>query len=89
MSFSTRITRLEAKAKVLRPFVEKLITRGKDNSLASRRYLLKYLYIENAVKKVLEVFGPRYKVRPGGYLRIIKLGQRQGDGAKMVQIEFV
>lgn len=78
-----------AKAKALRPYVEKLITKGRKNDLNTRRQLLKVLYKENAVKKVLEVLSPRYKERNGGYTRIIKLGSRQGDSAKMAIIEFV
>jgi large subunit ribosomal protein L17 len=84
-----KISTTEAKAKVLRSFVEPLITTGKENTLAARRNLMKTLPIENAVKKVLEELGPRYKERPGGYTRITKLSQRQGDAAKMARIEFV
>lgn len=84
-----KIKTTEAKAKTVKPIVEKLITKGKKNDLAARRHLLKYLYVENAVKKVLEVLSPRYKSRKGGYLRITKLGPRKGDGAEIVQIEFV
>jgi len=79
----------KAKAKTVKPIVERLITRGKENTLAARRYLLKYLYKEAAVKKVLEELGPRYKDRKGGYTRIINVGRRQGDGAEVVQIELV
>ena len=79
----------KAKAKTVKPIVEKLITRGKINTLATRRYLLKYLYKEAAVKKVLEALGPRYKDRKGGYTRIINIGRRQGDAAEIVQIELV
>lgn len=79
----------KAKAKTVKPIVERLITRGKENTLAVRRYLLKYLYKEAAVKKVLEELGPRYKDRKGGYTRIINVGRRQGDGAEVVQIELV
>jgi large subunit ribosomal protein L17 len=84
-----KITTTEAKAKAIRPIVEKLITVGKENNLTARRKLLQYLYVENAVKKVLEVLSPRYKDRKGGYTRITKIGERQGDGAKTAQIEFV
>lgn len=79
----------KAKAKTVKPIVERLITRGKENTLAARRYLLKYLYKEAAVKKILEVISPRYKDRKGGYTRIINVGRRQGDGAEIVQIELV
>lgn len=84
-----KIKTTKAKAKTLRPIAERLITRGKNNTLAARRYLLKYLYQEAAVKKVLEELGPRYKDRKGGYTRILNIGQRQGDGAEVVQIELV
>jgi len=83
------ITTTEAKAKAVKPFVEKLITKGKKGDLHARRELMKFLYTENAVKKVLEVLSPKYMERPGGYLRIVKLGFRKGDGAKVSQIEFV
>jgi large subunit ribosomal protein L17 len=84
-----KIKTTEAKAKVLKPFIEKLVTRGKINNLNNRRQLKKSLYSENAVKKMLEELSPRYKDRKGGYLRIIKLHARQGDAAKLAQIEFV
>src|SRR3989338_6140594 len=67
-----RITTTEAKAKALRPFVERLVTRGKQNTLAARRRLLQVLPTEHAVKKVLEELSPRYQTRPGGYTRITK-----------------
>jgi large subunit ribosomal protein L17 len=84
-----KIKTTEAKAKAVKPIVEKLITKGKANDLHTRRELLKYLYVENAVKKILEDLSPRYKERKGGYTRIVKMGNRQGDAAKIVQIEFV
>lgn len=84
-----KIKTTDGKARAIRPIVEKLITKGKPNNLTARRLLLRQLYGENAVKKVLEVLSPRYKERKGGYVRIIKIGARQGDAANMVQIEFV
>lgn len=84
-----KINTTEAKAKILRPYVEKMVTRAKKGTLAARRELLKDLYLETAVKKIMEDIGPRYKDRKGGYLRITKLITRQGDGAKMARIEFV
>lgn len=84
-----KINTTEAKAKEIKPIVEKLITIGKENSLISRRKLTQYLYTENAVKKVLEDISPRYKERNGGYTRIIKMGNRQGDGALIVSLELV
>jgi large subunit ribosomal protein L17 len=84
-----KIKTTEAKAKAVKPIVEKLITKGKRNDLVARRELTKYIYLNNAIKKVLEDLSPRYKERKGGYTRIIKLGTRAGDAAKMAQIEFV
>ncbi|MBD3251210.1 50S ribosomal protein L17 [Candidatus Uhrbacteria bacterium] len=78
-----------AKAKAVRPVVEKLITTGKRKSLNARRQLMKTLMLENAVNKTLEELGPRYATRPGGYTRIIKLGRRKGDGAEIAQIQLV
>jgi len=84
-----KVKTTRAKAAAVRPLVEKMITSSKDGSLASRRGLIKVLLQKNAVKKTIEVLGVRYKERPGGYTRTIKLGQRAGDGAEMVQIELV
>jgi large subunit ribosomal protein L17 len=84
-----KVKTTKAKAKVVRSIVEKLITTAKNNNLTARRKLLQGLYHKKAVNKALEVLGPRYKERKGGYTRIIKLGTRKGDGAEMVQIEFV
>lgn len=78
-----------AKAKAVRPIVERLITVGRKKTLTSRRRLMQVLTIESAVNKILEELGPRYATRPGGYTRIIKLGQRQGDGAEIAQIQLV
>lgn len=84
-----KVKTTEAKAKAIKPVVEKFVTASRDNSLQTRRKLLAYFYDENAVKKLLEDLGPRYKTRPGGYMRITKLGKRSGDASKMVQLEFV
>lgn len=84
-----KVRTTEAKAKAIRPFVEKMITVGKKNTLASRRQLLSFFYTDHAVRKLLEVVGPRYATRPGGYTRIIKLGHRMSDAADVVQIELV
>lgn len=78
-----------AKAKAVRPLVEKLITKGKVKSLQARRELMKTVLTEKAVNKVLEELGPRYATRPGGYTRVIKLSPRKGDGAEMAQIQLV
>ncbi|MDD4606785.1 MAG: 50S ribosomal protein L17 [Patescibacteria group bacterium] len=84
-----KIETTEAKAKEMRSIVEKMITIGKENNLTTRRHLISLLPTKNAVDKVLEVLGPKYKDRPGGYTRIVKIGPRQGDGAKIVQISLV
>lgn len=78
-----------AKAKAVKPLVEKLITKGKAKTLTVRRELMKTLTVESAVNKVLEELGPRYATRPGGYTRIIKLGSRKGDGAEVAQLQLV
>lgn len=84
-----KVTTTEAKAKAVKPLVEKAITSGKTPTLASRRKLLGFFYTDHPVKKILEVLGPRYQNRAGGYTRIIKIGARKNDGADMVQIELV
>jgi large subunit ribosomal protein L17 len=82
------VTTLE-KAKDLRPVVEKLVTLGKRGDLHARRLLVAQLRDETAAKKLIDVLGPRYKGRPGGYLRIMKAGFRHGDNASVAVIEFV
>lgn len=84
-----KIKTTDAKAKALRPVVEKLVTGAKKGDLASRRALISYLYAERAAKKMIEVIAPRYSARNGGYLRISKLGARPLDGANIVEIAFV
>lgn len=84
-----KIKTTTAKAKALRPLVEKYITLGKTDTLHNRRQALSFLYTEGAVKKLFEVIGPRYKERKGGYTRIIKLAPRQNDGAEVAIIEMV
>ncbi len=78
-----------AKAKAVRPLVERMITKGKVKSLHTRRQLARTLMTETAILKILEELGPRYAKRPGGYTRIIKLGTRKGDGAEIAQIQLV
>lgn len=85
-----RIETTEAKAKELRPAIEKMVTRAKNPTLANKRLLLAGLYNnESAVKKLVEAIAPRYMERAGGYTRITKLVPRKGDGSKMAVIEFV
>ena len=84
-----RIKTTEAKAKALRIYVEPLITRAGVDTLANRRYLLGRLPTENSMKKLIEVLGPKYKERAGGYTRILKIANRKGDNAAQVFIELV
>lgn len=83
-----RITTGEAKAKELRPLVEKMISRAKDPSLAARRKLRRELP-EPAAAKLVKTIATRMMSRPGGYTRIIKLVPRKSDSARMAIIEFV
>jgi large subunit ribosomal protein L17 len=84
-----RIRTTEAKAKALRPFAEKLITFAKRGDVSARREVLKVVPDRDVVHKLFSEIGPRFAQRPGGYTRILKLGQRQGDGAPMARIELV
>ena len=77
------------KAKELRPIVEKLVTLGKKGGLHARRQAISELRDQAMAKKLLDVLGPRYTDRNGGYTRIIKAGFRYGDNAAMAVIEFV
>ena len=79
----------EPRAKELRRFVERLVTISKRGDVAARRLALKKLPDKLLVEKLFDVYGPRFRERPGGYTRIIKLGPRHGDAAPMVRIEFV
>lgn len=79
----------EAKAKELRGLVEKVITLGKEGSLASRRRALTYVTSKKAVERVFDEIAPRYADRSGGYVRVVKIGNRAGDNASMAQIELV
>jgi large subunit ribosomal protein L17 len=77
------------KAKELRRLAEKMITLGKRGDLHARRQVLAVVRDESVVKRLFDTISPRYKERPGGYTRIIKLNQRVGDGAPMAAIELV
>lgn len=83
------ITTTEAKAKELRPFVEKLVSASKTNSLASRRLVATRLGSSEAVKKLHDEYAKRYASRAGGYTRIVKLGRTGKRVADMARIEFV
>ena len=86
---SERIITTLPKAKELRPIAEKVITRGKHGTVHDRRWALRWLIKRELVKKVFDEIAPRFTERPGGYLRIVKLGPRQGDGAEMAVLELV
>ena len=79
----------EAKAKELRPFVEKLITKAKSGTLHARRLAVRHVHKRETADKLFREVGPKFATRPGGYTRILKLGHRRGDGADMARIELV
>jgi large subunit ribosomal protein L17 len=83
-----KITTTEIKAKVLKSFVEKLVTKGKEGTLNAQRLIASKVGAISA-KKVVKEISPKYKTRNGGYTRVIKVQTRLSDGAKMAQIEFV
>jgi large subunit ribosomal protein L17 len=84
-----RITTTEAKARRLRPFAERLITKAKRGDLHNRRLVLKTIQDKSVVHELFTEIAPRYASRPGGYLRITKVGPRKGDNAPMAVIELV
>ena len=84
-----RITTTVAKAKALRPFVEPLITRAKEDTQHNRREVFRHLQSNDAIEELFGEVSERVGDRPGGYTRIIKLGQRSGDGAELALIELV
>jgi large subunit ribosomal protein L17 len=79
----------EAKAKALRPVAEKLITKAVHGGVHNERQVVAYMRDKEMARKLFSEIGPRYHDRPGGYLRILKLGPRHGDGAAMARIELV
>ncbi len=85
-----RISTTEAKAKELRPFIERLVTYGKKNTLATRRLAIQRLQDEAAVKKLFATIAPRYASRAGGYTRVVKRSKRgNNDARKLAYIAFV
>ena len=84
-----RITTTEAKARVLRPVAEKLITKAKRGDLHNRREVLKTVRDKSVVHELFTEIAPRFAERPGGYTRITKIGPRKGDNAPMAVIELV
>ncbi|MCE2529910.1 MAG: 50S ribosomal protein L17 [Acidimicrobiia bacterium] len=84
-----QITTTVTRAKVLRPYVEKIITKARRGDLHSRRLVLRDLSDLEVVTKLFDEVAPRYQGRPGGYTRIVKIGPRRGDKAEMAVIELV
>ena len=84
-----RIKTTFTRAKAIKPLVEKAVTLGCKNSVHSRRVLLSKYPHKGTVSKIVDELSPRFKDRPGGYTRIVKLGNRAGDQAQKVLIEFV
>ena len=84
-----RVETTLAKAKAVRPLVEKMITLGKKGDLHSRRQALSYLMTDKSVTRLFETVAPRYTDRQGGYLRIVHAGFRQGDGGEKAFIELL
>lgn len=85
-----KISTTKAKAKAVKSFTDKLITVSKRNNLTARRELVRKLYTGNAVKKLMEVLGPRYAERRGGYTRMTLItGNRTGDGAERTIVELI
>jgi large subunit ribosomal protein L17 len=84
-----RITTTEAKARRLRPYAERLITKAKKGDLHNRRLVLRDITDKDTVYTLFSEIAPRYSSRPGGYTRITKVGNRRGDNAPMAVIELV
>lgn len=83
-----KIKTTQAKAKTLKRLAEKFLSRAQKETLASRRYLIRF-FSKKMTKKIVDEIAPRFKERKGGYTRIVKLGPRKSDGAKMVIIELL
>lgn len=83
------IVTTEAKAKALRPVVERVITKARKGGVHRQRQVVSLLGDKDMARKLFDVIGPRYEDRPGGYTRILKLGPRHGDNAPMARIELV
>ncbi|MGX1118632.1 ribosomal protein L17 [Streptomyces ambofaciens] len=84
-----KITTTEAKARRLRPYAERLVTKAKKGDLHNRRQVLQVITDKSVVHTLFTEIGPRYENRPGGYTRITKIGNRRGDNAPMAVIELV
>ena len=79
----------EAKAKALRPVMEKMVTKARKGGVHRHRQVVAFIRDKDMAHKLFEEIGPRYEDRPGGYTRILKLGPRHGDNAPMARIELV
>ncbi len=84
-----RLTTTEAKAKTLRPLVEKMVTIAREDTEHHRKLIMSKIDHPGATTKLFETIAPRFEATPGGYIRISKLGQRHGDAAHMALIEFI
>ncbi len=84
-----RIRTTTAKAKELRPFAERLITLARRGDLHARRQAARTIRDKEALQKLFDTLGPRYADRTGGYLRVLKIGRREGDGAEVALVQLV
>ncbi|MCH7583884.1 MAG: 50S ribosomal protein L17 [Acidobacteria bacterium] len=84
-----RVTTTVAKAKMLRPYAEKMITKARRGSLHDRRMILRDIGDTEVVTRLFDEVAPRYTERSGGYTRLLRLGRRRGDGAEMAIVELV
>ncbi|MFB0565173.1 MAG: 50S ribosomal protein L17 [Candidatus Aminicenantaceae bacterium] len=84
-----RIKTTLAKAKATRPLAEKMITLAKKDTLHARRKVLSFIYKKPVIRKLFEEISPRFIERQGGYTRIVKIGQRSGDGTEMAMLELI
>ena len=84
-----RVTTTVTKAKMLRPYAEKIITKARTGSLHARRQILAQIEDTEVVTHLFDEVAPRYTERPGGYTRLVRIGPRRGDGAEMVIVELV
>ena len=84
-----RIETTTAKAKELRPFAERLITLARRGDLHARRQAARTIHDKEALQKLFDTLGPRYAERDGGYMRVLKVGQRKGDGAQISVVQLI
>ena len=84
-----RIETTTAKAKELRPFAERLITLARRGDLHARRQAARTIHDKEALQKLFDTLGPLYAGRDGGYMRVLKVGQRKGDGAEIAVVQLI